>query len=104
MHRYRAPARRRLLPVVASALLLASGLFAAPYVAGLYDFGHQHGDHEPEHVHEIDVTLRTPILTDRVSLALLAPDAGYAPTSPADDARDTRSATGANPIRGPPDR
>lgn len=99
-----APVRRRLAWVVASALLLASGLFAAPYVAGLHDFGHQHGDHEPEHVHEIDVTLRTPILADRVSLALLAPDTGYAPPSLADAARDTRPATGANLIRGPPNR
>jgi hypothetical protein len=52
------------------AFLLASGIFAAPWVAGLYDFGHQHLDHAPEHVHEIDATLRNPILSEGITHVL----------------------------------
>jgi hypothetical protein len=94
--------RRRLILVATLALLIVGGLFCAPSVAGQQEFGHQHGDHDSEHVHDIDLILRNPILTERETFTLLGLTFCYSLPGPWGDQPKTRIAESANPIRGPP--
>jgi hypothetical protein len=94
--------RNKLAATLLLALLLIAGLCATPSVASQQDFGHDHQDHEPEHVHDIDVTLRNPILTERVTcvLTLLEPVGDVPPLEEERAVFPLQAA--ANPIRAPP--
>jgi hypothetical protein len=96
------PVGRRRALVVALALLLVGGLFCAPSVAVQPEFGHQHGDHEPEHVHDVDLILRNPILTERVTCAFVDLRVCFSLPGPRGDQPASRVVERANLIRGPP--
>lgn len=92
----------RLLRSLALVLFLACGLCAAPYVAGLHEFGHWHAQDEPEHVHEIDATLVNPILTTRTVAVYSFPSQPSHPPLPVDETAQLEVRAAAHTIRAPP--
>lgn len=92
----------RLLRSLTLVLFLACGLCAAPYVAGLHEFGHWHSEDEPDHVHEIDATLVNPILTARTVAVYVAPSEHSHSPLPVTGTAQLEFREGANRIRAPP--